>query len=96
MMLRTFVAMLLCLSLAACVYIVNDRRVLTPVAVPVCGPNTDLKFPAMPPIPKLPAKGRTSAEINETILINNIQELRDYSREVQRIAEEHVRNCQVH
>lgn len=76
--------MTLIVGLTSCVYIVTaggPAPALEPPKVThQCPPMADIKFDPLPGIPVLSASDLRNKDASDTILINKIQELRDYVR----------------
>jgi hypothetical protein len=85
----------------SCIYVVSVNSpppvAEPPKAVLHCPPMADIRFDPIPSIPVLSAADSKSKDASDTILVNKIQELRDYARSQQERVNEarlaHLRAC---
>lgn len=72
------------MTTASCIYVVSVNSpppALEPPKVALrCPPLAEIRFDPIPGIPALSAADLKSKDASDTILVNKIQELRDYAR----------------
>jgi len=87
MLLKTLaLALLVPTVIVGCVYIVSDSRTMG-VIPSTCTNDPVIQWEPIPDVPSLTDKELANGELADTILVNKIKELRDYSKRMQALAD---------
>ncbi len=81
---RLFTMVLFCLLLASCIYITNniDKNEQATTTVVRCDQFVPPELGHLPDVPEIPDSIINNKDKTDTILVNKIKELREYSKSV--------------